>query len=208
MQLSQTVEYALRAVVWLAENAGHAQTTQQIAEGCRMPASYLAKVLQPLARSGIVTGQRGLGGGFVLSREPDSLSVLEVVNAVEPVQRVRSCPLGISAHGTDLCNLHQTHDNVMAGVEKAFSNQSIGDLLRAPNKSRPLCPVKTGLAVGVKRAPVAVASADHANGNGNGFSTASHNGNGHTNGHGVGGANGHADADSAASSGTDAAAKD
>ncbi len=144
MQMSQTVEYALRAVVWLAENAGKPQTTQQIADGTRMPSSYLSKVLQGLAKSNIVTGQRGLHGGFTLAREADSLTLLDVVNAVEPVQRIEVCPLGIECHGKNLCALHRALDETMAVVEQNFASQTIGGLLAQPNKSRPLCEVGNG----------------------------------------------------------------
>ena len=87
LSLPQTAEYALRAVIWLGQHPGDPQTTQQIATGCQMPASYLAKVLQPLARAGIVSSQRGLGGGYVLEHNVDELTLLQIVNAVEPVQR-------------------------------------------------------------------------------------------------------------------------
>lgn len=98
MQLSQTAEYALRAVVFLAEHRGEAQTTQQIAEGCRVPAGYLSKVLQPLARAGVVSAQRGLGGGYVLEQDPATLTLLEVVSAVESIQRFRTCPARNPVH--------------------------------------------------------------------------------------------------------------
>ena len=151
MQLSQTAEYALRAAIWLGQNVGNPQTTQQIADGCQMPASYLAKVLQPLARAGIVSAQRGLGGGYVLEREIDTLSLLDVVNAVEPVQRIHTCPLKFSSHGKNLCPLHRALDNTMAAIEKDLATQTIGGLLKqVKNPSRPLCdkhpsPVMPGL---------------------------------------------------------------
>lgn len=139
MQLSQTAEYALRAATWLAEHVGDPQTTQQIAAGCQMPASYLAKVLQPLAKAGIVSAQRGLGGGYVLEKHPDELTLLAVLSAVEPVQRIRVCPLKISSHGTNLCALHRALDDTLENVEKQLATHSVGELLRRNNPSRPLC---------------------------------------------------------------------
>ena len=143
MQLSQTAEYALRAAIWLGQHVGDPQTTQQIAAGCQMPASYLAKVLQPLAKAGIVTAQRGLGGGYVLARHPDELTLLQVLNAVEPVQRIRVCPLKISSHGSNLCALHRALDDTLAAAEKQLAGQYIGELLKRTNKSRPLCQTKS-----------------------------------------------------------------
>ena len=63
LMFSQTVEYALRAVVHLATKTPEAQTTDQIAQATRVPRAYLSKVLQGLARGGIVQSTRGLGGG-------------------------------------------------------------------------------------------------------------------------------------------------
>ena len=139
MQLTQTAEYALRAVIWLAQHPGDPQTTQQIASGCQMPAGYLAKVLQPLARANIVSAQRGLGGGHQLERNVEELTLLDVINAVEPVQRIRGCPLKIASHSSQLCALHQALDDTMAAVEGTLGNLTVRELLRRSNDIRPLC---------------------------------------------------------------------
>src|SRR5688572_2899786 len=111
---SQTVEYALRAVVHLASEAPQARTTDEIAAATRVPRAYLSKVLQSVSRGGIVHSQRGLGGGVTLAKPADQLTILEVVNAVEPVQRIQTCPLGLAAHGVNLCPLHRRMDNALA----------------------------------------------------------------------------------------------
>src|SRR5437764_12024008 len=113
---SQTVEYALRAVVHLAHEAPAARTTEQIAAATRVPRAYLAKVLQGLVRAGLVHSQRGVGGGISLARPADELTILEVVNAVEPIRRIRSCPLNLKSHGVNLCPLHRRMDQALALV--------------------------------------------------------------------------------------------
>jgi Rrf2 family protein len=138
--ISQTVEYALRAVVHLASKSPEAQTTDEIAAATRVPRAYLSKVLQGLARGGIVHSQRGLGGGVTLSQRPEELSILQVVNAVEPIQRIRTCPLGLAAHGVRLCPLHRRLDNALAMVEEAFASTTLAEVLAEPSKSIPLCP--------------------------------------------------------------------
>jgi len=138
--LSQTVEYSLRAVVHLASKAPEAQTTDQIAQATRVPRAYLSKVLQGLSRGRIVQSTRGLGGGVTLSKSPDDLTILEVVNAIEPIQRIRTCPLGLAAHGVHLCPLHQRVDNALAMVEEAFASTTLAEVLAEPTKSVPLCP--------------------------------------------------------------------
>lgn len=137
--LSQTVEYALRAIVWLASHPEDPQTNQQIADATLVPVGYLAKVMQSLGRGGLVHAQRGKNGGFVLARPAEAINVLEVVNTVDPIQRIRTCPLGIAAHGSHLCPLHKRLDAAMAMVETAFRESSIAELLAEPSTSKPLC---------------------------------------------------------------------
>jgi Rrf2 family transcriptional regulator, nitric oxide-sensitive transcriptional repressor len=136
---SQTVEYALRAVVFLAHEAPDARTTEQIATATLVPKAYLSKVLQSLVREGIVHSQRGLGGGMTLVKKPKELTILEVVNAVEPIERIHTCPLGLKSHGVNLCPLHRRLDAALAMVEKAFAGSTLAEVLAEPTTSKPLC---------------------------------------------------------------------
>lgn len=140
---SQTVEYALRAVVHLADQAPLARTTDQIATATQVPKAYLSKVLQALSRGGIVHTQRGLGGGVTLAKSPDELTLLEVVNAVEPIPRIKECPLGLAAHGKNLCPLHRRLDAAYAMVEEAFDESTLAEILSEPSRSPPLCEPQT-----------------------------------------------------------------
>ena len=136
--ISSTAEYALRAIVVLATAEGP-RTAQEIAGPSKVPQDYLAKILHSLAKAGLVTGQRGRGGGFVLSHSPQNVTVLDVVTAVDPVRRITRCPLGIAAHGTVLCPLHKKLDDAIRSVEEAFASTTIADILAEPSTSRPLC---------------------------------------------------------------------
>src|SRR4051812_13006650 len=127
--LSQTAEYALRAMVNLAANPGEARTAQDIAVQSHVPLDYLSKVLNGLARAGLVTGQRGRGGGFQCTRPPQLITVLEVVSAVDPLRRITTCPLGLQAHGTSLCPLHRKLDDAVRTVEEAFASTTIESLV-------------------------------------------------------------------------------
>lgn len=137
--ISQTVEYALRAVVTIAQHPGRPCTVQQIAAIARMPAPYLSKLLRGLVRAKLVRSQRGIHGGFVLAKPASELSIWDVVDAVEPFQRIRSCPLGIQSHTLTLCPLHRRLDAAMASVEEQFRNTSIADILADPFGASPLC---------------------------------------------------------------------
>ena len=137
--LSQTVEYALRAVCYLAGRNPDACTTGEIAEATRVPAAYLSKVLQNLTHEGILHSRRGVGGGMSLVKSPDELTILEVVDAVDPIHRIKECPLGLASHGTNLCPLHHKLDAALASMEKAFRDTTLADVLAEPTTSIPLC---------------------------------------------------------------------
>lgn len=136
---SQTVEYALRAVVHLASNSPAARTTEDIAKATKVPQAYLAKVLQCLVQAGILKSQRGIGGGISMIKTPEQLTILEVVNAVDPLQRINSCPLGLASHGVRLCPLHARLDKALASVEQAFATTTLREILDEPTTSVPLC---------------------------------------------------------------------
>ncbi len=138
--LSQTVEYALRAAVYLASEPAEGRTTDEIAKATRVPRAYLSKVLQSLGRAGIVHSQRGLHGGMTLTKSPEELTILEVVNAVDPIQRIRTCPLEIAAHSVRLCPLHKRMDAALAMVEDAFASSTLAEIISEPSRSKPLCP--------------------------------------------------------------------
>ena len=138
---SQTVEYALRAEVYLAGQAPEARTTDQISEATQVPKPYLSKVLQNLGRSDIVRSQRGVGGGVTLVKTPAELTILEVVDAVEPIVRIETCPLGLKSHGKHLCPLHRRMDDALAMVQSAFQKTTLAEILAEPSSSTPLCDV-------------------------------------------------------------------
>ncbi len=140
--ITKTVEYALRAVVHLAAQAPSSCTTGQLAEVTQVPSAYLSKVLQGLSKAGIVRSQRGIGGGITLVAKPNEVTIFDVVSAVDPLQRIKTCPLQLESHGTTLCPLHRRIDNAMAEVEVAFRGTTLADLLGEKGSLTPLCEVK------------------------------------------------------------------
>lgn len=137
--ISQSAEYALRAAVSLAANPQIRMSTARIAEETRVPAGYLPKVLQALARAGLVASIPGRSGGFLLALAPGDISLLDVVNAVEPVKRIETCPLRLRSHQTALCPLHRRLDQAAAAVEQAFASTSIEEVLNDTASVRALC---------------------------------------------------------------------
>ena len=138
--LPKTAEYALRAVVWLGRDLDQTESADQLAELTKVPRRYLHKVLQDLVRAKLVRSQPGPGGGYALARSPEKITILDAVNAVAPLERIRHCPLGLPSH-TQLCPLHAELDRVYAATEAALKEVTVAQLLRSTSSIVPLCEV-------------------------------------------------------------------
>lgn len=134
--ISQTAEYALR-VVWTLAQTGAPLTTPQLAAVTRVPAGYLSKVLKTLGRVGIVRAQRGLGGGFLLQRDPKELTIVSILDAVEPVHHVRNYPLGRATNDVDRCPLHRRIEQARAAAEAVLVASTFADLLAETTTAAP-----------------------------------------------------------------------
>jgi Rrf2 family nitric oxide-sensitive transcriptional repressor len=141
--LPKTAEYALRTVVCLAHDSDQTESAQLLAEQTKVPRRYLHTVLQDLVRADLVRSRSGPGGGYALARPAEEITILDVVNAVAPLERIRHCPLGLPSH-TRLCPLHKELDRAYAATEAAFARVTIGQLLRSTSKIVPLCEVSVG----------------------------------------------------------------
>ncbi len=136
--LSKTAEYALRATAFLAARPGKPASAELVAETTKVPRRYLHRVLQDLVAARIVRSRPGPGGGYELCKSSDDLTILDVVTAAGPLERIRSCPLGLKTH-LELCPLHAELDRAYAATEAAFRGVTIRDLLNSTSPIVPLC---------------------------------------------------------------------
>ena len=93
-------------------------------------------MIDKLRDAKIVGAKRGSGGGIHLTADPDQLTILDIVNAVDPIPRIQSCPLGLPDH-MELCSLHGELDEAIAQVEKVLARRTIGELIstqRSPTR--------------------------------------------------------------------------
>lgn len=139
--LSKTAEYALRAITCLAErgtNSGKPSSADSLAQATQVPRRYLNRVLQDLVANGLVLSRCGARGGYELARSTDEITILDVVNAVAPLQRIHSCPLGLKSH-TSLCPLHAELDKAYQATEQAFAGITMKQLLESKSPIVALC---------------------------------------------------------------------
>ncbi len=130
--VSRTLEYALRAMSHLATLGGRAATNESIASATDVPRGYLSKVMRSLVRGRLVRSYRGLHGGFSLARDADSISVLDIVNAVDPIRRCRTRSRTDPDHGSSV-RLEARVNDAIADVEHRFGRITLGSRL-APTR--------------------------------------------------------------------------
>lgn len=151
--ISQTVEYALRAIVTIAQHEGEPCTAKTIAEITQVPLPYLCKLMQGLVRGKLVKSQRGLHGGFVLTKTPGEITIFDVIDVIEPLKRILTCPLGIQSHGTTLCPLHRRLDKAMEATEAILRATTLAEMLAQPGRITPLCEERKLVTLGVGSRP-------------------------------------------------------
>lgn len=139
---SQTTEYALRAMSWLALSPDRLVPTGQLAERTKVPPHYLAKVLQQLAAAELIVGRRGVHGGYKLTRAASAITLLDVVRSVATIERITACPLGLENHGSNLCALHRRIDDAAKVLIETYGGVSLQDLVSQPDR-KPLCDKET-----------------------------------------------------------------
>jgi Rrf2 family transcriptional regulator, nitric oxide-sensitive transcriptional repressor len=125
---SQAAEYALRAMIYLAEHTDEPATSEAISVAMRVPKPYLSKVLRELVEAGLIGSTRGKNGGFVVTRPAEGITALQIVNAIDPIRRITQCPLGRPEH-VKLCPLHQKMDSAIGQVEYSLHTTSLASLV-------------------------------------------------------------------------------
>jgi Rrf2 family protein len=128
--LSQTAEYALRTVLFLADQ-GEPLRAEEIARRLNVPRNYLSKTLHRLAQEGVLHSARGKGGGFRLAVPADRLKLLTVVAPFDGILAERHCLLGRpQCSDRNPCPAHHEWRTVSERVTAFFRDRTVGDLLR------------------------------------------------------------------------------
>lgn len=129
--LSQTSEYALRAVLHLAMRPqGEPTRLEDIAAAVDVPRNYLSKTLHQLARVGVLVSGRGRYGGFRLAADPAELTIADVIGPFEPSALVRRCLLGqAECSDATACAVHGRWKVVATPVRDFLRRTTIAELL-------------------------------------------------------------------------------
>lgn len=137
--ISLTTEYALRAMIFLAQNteSGHVPG-HEIATKAAVPRKYLSTILGDLVRAGILHSATGPGGGFSMARKPKEIMLYEVFAPFEPMLGTRrACPFGNEeCNDADPCAGHDQWKKVNETYSKFLEKTSIYDIAFKQDKRR------------------------------------------------------------------------
>lgn len=132
--LSKSGVHAVRALVVLAGlPAGEYRGAVAVANQTGAPKNYLGKLLQLLARRGLVASQKGLGGGFRLAVRPDEISLFDVIDSIEDTSRWSECILGNpTCSDVNPCSVHEKWGPVRDAYLDLLKTTTIVDLTPQP----------------------------------------------------------------------------
>nr|WP_243744550.1 Rrf2 family transcriptional regulator [Streptomyces hainanensis] len=152
MRMSEGVEWALHSCLNLAwAEPGQAVTAARLAAFYELPAAYLNKQLQALARAGIVTSTPGPRGGFRLAREPERITLLDVVTAIEGPGEAFRCEQ-VLRKGPDgredvdyrlTCAVSQSMRRAELAWRKELAGQTLADIRATVERRHPRTPQRT-----------------------------------------------------------------
>jgi Rrf2 family protein len=136
--LSLTAEYALRAVLYIADRNGRGPVrVDAMADAMGLPRNYLSKTLNQLTKRGVLASQRGPAGGFRLRATPETLTLAEVVEGFDPEQTRRGCLLGRPrCSDENPCPAHGRWKSVADEIATFFRDTTVADLLKDPVEGR------------------------------------------------------------------------
>lgn len=129
--LSNTAEYALRAMIYLAEREGEGPVrADDVAESLDVPRNYLSKILHTLVKAEILRSSRGPKGGFELARPSSSVTLYDVVVAFDDIEARRTCLLGRKeCSDRHPCAVHGLWKNVATEIAKFFRDTTMEEVV-------------------------------------------------------------------------------
>lgn len=135
-KLSKKADYGLIAVKHLATHRrDHAFSANEISEEYGISATLMAKVLQKLARQGMVAAKHGSNGGYQLAKDPNQISALDVISAIDGPVLITSC---VTNHGacetTDRCSIREPLRRVNESILQVLSTVTISQMSEDPHE--------------------------------------------------------------------------
>lgn len=131
LKLTKKADYGLMAMRHLAEHARDgAQSAKDVAEAYGIPPELLAKILQKLVKAKLLQSSHGIRGGYLLARDPRTISAFEVIKAIDGPLFITSCvtSAGRECYQTDKCTVREPLRKVNESIQEVLSRITIWDM--------------------------------------------------------------------------------
>ncbi|MEK9137017.1 MAG: Rrf2 family transcriptional regulator [Bacteroidota bacterium] len=133
VRLSKRVEYGLIALRHVAARSnGHIVTAREIADAYHISHELVAKVLQKMAKAGLIVSHQGVYGGYTLARNPNDITVSRIINVIEgTMPMIAQCMVeGPASCGVfDVCTIKSPLQKVQANIERAFNSMTLSEIV-------------------------------------------------------------------------------
>ena len=129
LRFTKRADYGLMAIHYIAvhDDLGSV-SAKRIAEESSIPPEIMAKILQRLAKKGLIVSQNGPKGGYTLSRRPDDITVGEVIRALEGPINIVSCLADTSCKQMERCTLRRPVQRIQAAITNVLDTMSLAEL--------------------------------------------------------------------------------
>jgi Rrf2 family protein len=135
LKLSKKIDYGLMAIHYMVSHDQESvANTKQIAEEYNIPVELLAKVLQKLAKKGLVVSQNGPKGGYALAKAPTLITVADVVEAIEGPIRIADCYKVYHCLQMDRCSIRSPIEKIQAGIIELLDGMTMAQINKLDNK--------------------------------------------------------------------------
>lgn len=133
LKLSKKVDYGLMAISHIAyREEDRIVNSKHIAEEYHIPQELLAKILQKLARQGLITSRNGPKGGYALAKDPHEITVGEVIKAIEGPIGLVNCSIGNDCRQISKCNVRQPIQEIQSSIAQLLDSITIDKINRLP----------------------------------------------------------------------------
>ena len=130
MQLTRAGEYAIKSLLYLAAQAPDTRAmASEVAEAQGIPVNFVRKILESLAKTGLVKSYRGAGGGFLLGRAPEEITVHQVIEAVEGPLALNQCLMPTACPNVPGCPMGRIWREAQQAVEAVLGHYSLADVI-------------------------------------------------------------------------------
>ena len=136
LKLTKKADYALMAMKHLAEHSAQtSRSAKDVADAFGIPPEALAKILQRLAKAGLLQSQHGINGGYTLARPANTISAFEVIQAIDGPLFITSC---VTVRGecdqSDRCNIREPLRKVNESIEAVLKRIKVSHMREEPEE--------------------------------------------------------------------------